>query len=332
MSPVRRALPGLLGLLLLAGCPERKSVIAKPDDAPPSEPSEVDVLGLCEAGCDKLTRCVPDLALDADAAPDDIAARLADECSSACTSFATPHPTVPGAALRLELARESSLALEGCLALDSCNAYWGCVSSDAVRPWLAAVAPVGERSCENLCSQASACAIAKVCESSDKERERERDKDRDATSSADPLCQTDGTRRDELEESCLLQCNATPSEGEARHELLGCLDHVSCGGMLECLDRWAETDYPHERGPMPGVSQTCDDFCTRAIECGAQAQGIELSSDEIAALREIMTSTWVECAVQCEKDMQRGEAQKQTFEQCTATSDCAGFLTCAAGA
>lgn len=326
MSPVRRALPGLLGLLLLAGCPERKSVIAKPDDAPASEASEVDVLGLCEAGCEKLTRCVPDLAIEGDAAPDEVAARLADECTPACSSFATPMPTAPGAALRLERARESALALEGCLALDSCNAYWGCVSSEAVRPWLAAVAPVGDRSCENLCSQASACAIAKVCESSDKDK----DKDRDAGKTPpDPICQTDGTRRDELEDSCLLQCNAAPADSQARDELLGCIDHVSCGGMLECLDRWAETDYRSDDGPTPGISQTCDDFCTRAIECGAQAQGIELSADEIAALREIMTSTWVECAVQCEKDLQRGEAQKQTFEQCTATSDCAAFSSCA---
>ena len=29
----------------------------------------------------------------------------------------------------------------------------------------------------------------------------------------DPVCQTDGTRRDDLEETCLLQCNAAPADG-----------------------------------------------------------------------------------------------------------------------
>jgi hypothetical protein len=140
---------------------------------------------------------------------------------------------------------------------------------------------------------------------------------------------TDDVRRDELEETCLLQCASTPDESQARRELIGCLDHVSCGGLLSCLDSWADTAYEPSGGPTPGISQTCDDFCTRAIDCGARAEGVELTPAELAGLREVMTSTWVECAVQCEKDLASGEAQQQAFEACTAAADCDTFVTCA---
>ncbi|MFV8749037.1 hypothetical protein ACNOYE_00640 [Nannocystaceae bacterium ST9] len=319
------------GLLLLAlitgvfagGCRERKPVVEQPDEAPLAEVIEIDALAVCEAGCERLTRCAPDLASEAGSSPDEVGARLASECSSACIGFAGQSPDSPGAAMRMELARDAAFALDDCLDLDSCNAFWGCVGSEDVRPWLAAVAPVGERTCENLCSQASACAIAKVCEEA-------AGKDGIKREVVDPeTCLADDVRRDELDETCLLQCASTPDESQARRELIGCLDHVSCGGLLGCLDSWAETAYEPGEGPTPGISPTCDAFCTRAIDCGARAEGVELTPDELARLREVMTSTWVECAVQCEKDLANGDAQRQTFEECTATPDCDTFSTCA---
>lgn len=307
--------------VLAGGCRERKPVVEQPDDHPTAEVVEIDAQAVCEAGCERLTRCAPDLAAEADSSPGEIAERLAKECSPACAGFVGQSPSSPGAALRLEQARDAAFALDDCLGLDSCNAFWGCVGTEEVRPWLAVVAPVGERTCENLCSQASACAIARVCEDVGKDSSK-----RDPTLEA--ACLADDVHRDELDETCLLQCASTPEESQARRELVGCLDHVSCGGMLTCLDGWAETAYEKDGGPTPGISQTCDDFCTRAIDCGAQAEGIELTPAEIAGLREVMTSTWVECAVQCEKDLAKGDAQ-QAFEQCTAAADCDAFAICA---
>lgn len=325
------SMPRPRGLLLLAlttgvlvgGCRDRNPVLAPPkDDATVSVVVEIDAIAVCEAGCERLTRCAPDLAADKGGATNELEARLARECSPACVGFAGASANGPGAALRLEIARDAAFALDDCLDLDSCNSFWGCVSTESARPWLAAVAPVGERTCENLCSQASACAIAKVCDDQSSKDVKREAKD-------DAACLADDARRSELEESCLLQCVSTPDESQARRELIGCLDHVSCGGLLGCLDSWADTAYERDGGPTPGISQTCDDFCTRAIDCGARSQGVELTPAELAGLREVMTSTWVECAVQCEKDLASGEAQQKAFEQCTAATDCETFSACA---
>ena len=88
----------------------------------------------------------------------------------------------------------------------------------------------------------------------------------------DPACLQDRALHDELEERCLLQCEATPEDSRARTELINCIDHGSCGGLLYCLDTWAETDYSDEPGPTPGISPSCDAFCTRAILCGAEEE------------------------------------------------------------
>ncbi len=43
-----------------------------------------------------------------------------------------------------------------------------------------------------------------------------------------------------------------------------------------------------------------------------------------------MTSTYVECAVQCERDLEAGgETVEAGFEQCTAVETCAEFDACA---
>jgi hypothetical protein len=44
----------------------------------------------------------------------------------------------------------------------------------------------------------------------------------------------------------------------------------------------------------------------------------------------VMTSTYVECAVQCGKDLDvGGEAAKASFEKCTAVESCTEFGVCA---
>ncbi len=322
----------LVTIALVAGCRERKPVVTQPDDdAPVATVVEIDALAMCNAGCERLTRCAPDLAAEAGSSPDEVVGRLASECSPACLSFASPSPTSPSAGLRLEHARDAAFALEDCLDLDSCNAFWGCVGTEDVRPWLAAVAPVGERTCANLCGQASSCAIAQVCDESNKDASK-RGPIGGLGVGDQSACVADDVLRDELDETCLLQCASTPDDSQARRELIGCLDHVSCGGLLSCLDSWADTAYESAGGPTPGISPTCDGFCTRAIDCGARAEGVELTPAELAQLREVMTSTWVECAVQCEKDLASGEAQQQVFETCTAAADCELFLTCAESA
>jgi hypothetical protein len=334
--PTRSAItPALaLALALVSGalvgaCRRQATVVEDPDDAPIEVTrEEVDPPAVCAAGCRRLERCVPELASGADGDPTIIAKRLAAECEGACSDFAD---------------RDSSLALRDCLELDSCEAYWGCVGTSTVRPWLAAVAPVGERTCANLCSQASACAIAKVCETEDKRprpgKPKPKPKPTPEGSQAgeggeeqlvDPVCMRDQALRDELEERCLLQCEATAEDSRARTELIGCIDHGSCGGLLHCLDTWTETDYSDEVGPTPGISPTCDSFCTRAILCGAEEEQVELEPEELDELKQTMTSTYVECAVQCGTDLETGgEAARAAFDACTAVETCEEFTTCA---
>ena len=316
--------------LAWAGCGKQDANSEQPEgttqvDAGP----EVDAPQVCLAGCRKLQQCVPELATPVDGDPSVIASRLGDACQPACAEFGNDR---------------AALAVRDCLDLSSCNAYWGCVGSEGARPWLASVAPVGERTCANLCGQASACAIAKLC-ADDSGETRRRGRGRASRTGApeaevdgdDPSlrpgavgeCSNERVRQAELEETCRLRCEATSPDGQARRELIGCIDHGSCGGLLRCIDGWAETDYGDagSDAPSPGISATCDGFCTRAIVCGAEAENIELEPGDLAELKEQMTSTWVECAVQCEKD-QVDDAARERFEACTAVDSCEDFASC----
>jgi hypothetical protein len=332
----RFAVHGLIGLVLcgstIGGCRRNPTEVAPPQDRPVVvEDETIDAPGVCAEGCTRLERCLPELASEVDGDPTIVADRLASECAGACGTFSDA---------------DSALALRDCLNLNSCDAYWGCVGTATVRPWLAAVAPVGERTCANLCSQASVCAIAKACEgdgSSKRPRpgkpkpEGKADSKADASGGeageeleADEVCAQDQARLDELEERCLLQCEATPDDSRARTELIGCIDHASCNGLLRCLDTWSQTDYAVVDGPTPGISETCDAFCTRAIVCGAEQESVELDPAELEELKQVMTSTYVECAVQCGKDLDvGGDAVRANFERCTAVATCTEFSTCA---
>lgn len=357
-GPARRgalsaALLLALGATLSAGACRRGGgeVSEEPDAAPVLDTSEtVDSQRVCQDGCRRLDRCAPELARgQVEGDPVLLASRIGDPeaCDASCSEFDDTRV---------------SLGLRDCLALSSCDAYWGCLSTELARPWLAAVAPPGERSCENLCSQASACAIAELCEdtrgeSSGRRRARTRDSDDDSLTppskasedeaaaaedapSPSPACQAETARQAELEESCRLKCEASPEGGRARFELLGCLDHGSCGGMLGCLDSWSRTDYsraalmteagtelPEGVDPGPGLDPVCDAFCTRALACGAAAEGLELEGEALTELKHALTSTYVECALSCAKD-QKSAAATKAFEACTAVESCEAFAVC----
>jgi|GEM_PF-2288534 len=301
-----------------------------PNEAPRIDAGEqVDAAAVCTAGCERLERCVPELAGDIDGDPAAVAERLAGECRPACGSFTNAR---------------SALAVRDCLSLSSCTAFWACVGAAPARPWLAAVAPVGERTCQNLCSQASACAVAKVCEAEagarkprpGKASRPSGDPDRDehesgsANEAVDGDCARDELLRSALDERCVLQCQTLAQDSRARFELIGCIDHGSCDGLLGCLDGWAATSYEQPSGPTPGISPTCDSFCTRAIVCGAADEQLELEPHELEQLKQTMTSTYVECAVQCAHDLETGgDAARDTFEACTAVETCELFSTCA---
>lgn len=315
---------------LLGGCRRNPTEVAPPQDQPIIvEDETIDTPAVCAEGCTRLERCIPELASEIDGDPTIIADRLASECAGACGTFGD---------------LDSAFALRDCLNLSSCDAYWGCVGTATVRPWLAAVAPVGERTCANLCSQASVCAIAQVCEVEEEaevaaKRPRPGKPNKGDVEAGgeggeeplvDPVCAQNQARQDELEERCVLQCEATPQESQARTELIGCIDHASCDGLMRCLDSWAQTDYAVVDGPTPGISETCDAFCTRAIVCGAEQESVELEPAELEELKQMMTSTYVECAVQCGKDLEiGGEAGKASFERCTAIESCTDFSVCA---
>jgi hypothetical protein len=329
--------PAVLTLALLMGvvggaCRKQANTAETPDQAPRVEFDEqLDAAAVCTAGCERLERCVPELAGDIDGDPSVVAERLAKACEPACQNFA---------------ARDSALAVRDCLNLNSCTAFWGCVGTAPARPWLAAVAPVGERTCANLCGQASACAIAKVCETDsgarrprpgkagkgDAELGDEADSSSSSETIVDPECMRDDVLRTELDEHCLLQCRALPVDSRARAEMIGCIDHVSCDGLLGCLDGWAETNYEDSAGPTPGISSSCDDFCTRAIVCGAADSDVELEPEQLDELKQTMTSTYIECAVQCEQDLEAGgESTRAAFDKCTAVDSCEQFAGCADG-
>jgi hypothetical protein len=333
-APSGSAITSALALLIWAlpgGCRRNPTEVEPPQDRPVVvEDETIDTPAVCAEGCTRLERCIPELASELDGDPAIVADRLASECAGACGTFGDV---------------DSTLALRDCLNLSSCDAYWGCVGTATVRPWLAAVAPVGERTCANLCSQASACAIAKVCEVEDEgegggKRPRpgkpnakadvEAGSEHDEEPLVDPVCAQDQARQDELEERCVLQCEATPQDSRARTELIGCVDHASCHGLLRCIDGWSQTDYSVVDGPTPGINETCDGFCTRAIVCGAEQESVELEPAELEELKQVMTSTYVECAVQCGKDLEiGGEAAKASFERCTAVASCTEFGVCA---
>lgn len=334
---------------LTIGACRRKATVVQPPDKQTLvvEDEKIDVPTVCMDGCTLLERCIPELATEIDGDPTLVAERLASECGAACDAFEDV---------------DAALALNDCLNL-GCDAYWGCVGTATVRPWLAAVAPVGERTCANLCSQASVCAIAKVCEveedgprrprpgkpKADGKADSKGDSKGDAKADAkadvkadaaasdggedmliDQACAQDQARLDELEEHCVLQCEATPVDSRARTELIGCIDHASCNGLLHCLDTWSQTDYADVDGPTPGISETCDAFCTRAIVCGAQQDNVELEPGELEELKQVMTSTYVECAVQCGKDLDvGGDSARASFERCTAVPSCTEFSVCA---
>jgi hypothetical protein len=332
-----------LGLALVCGsvlgaCRRNPTEVAPPQDRVEIvEDETVDAPAVCADGCTRLERCIPELASEVDGDPTIVADRLARECAGACGTFGD---------------LDSALALRDCLNLGSCDSYWGCVGTATVRPWLAAVAPVGERTCANLCSQASVCAIAKACEDEETGKRprpgkpkpdgkaetgqkpspgQKADIETHAEDGEEPVvdevCAQDQARLDELEERCLLQCEGTPEDSRARTELIGCVDHVSCNGLLRCLDTWSQTDYSVVDGPTPGISETCDAFCTRAIVCGAEQE--ELEPAELEELKQVMTSTYVECAVQCGKDLDvGGDATRASFERCTAVPSCTEFSTC----
>jgi hypothetical protein len=327
--------PAVLTLALLIGvvggaCRKQTTTAEPTDQTPRAEAEEqLDPVAVCTAGCERLERCVPELAGHIDDDPAVVAERLARECESACQGFAN---------------QDSASAVHDCLDLNSCTAFWGCVGTAPARPWLATVAPVGERTCENLCSQASTCAIAKVCETESSARKPRASKpgkadaelgdEADSGSPSDVVvdaeCMRDEVLHNELDEHCLLQCRALPEDSRARAELIGCIDHVSCDGLLGCLDGWAQTDYDDATGPTPGISPTCDSFCTRAIVCGAEDNNDELEPEELEELKQTMTSTYVECAVQCEQDLEaNGESARAAIDKCTAVDSCELFASCA---
>ena len=318
---------------VLGGACRKQNVVADaPTDAAPEPEAveQIDAPGVCTAACERLEQCVPELVAELDGTTSDPAVvreRLAGTCSSTCASYQDPR---------------SAHAVRDCTRLDSCTAFWGCVGTAEARPWLAAIAPVGERTCENLCSQASACAIAKVCETEGKAKRKPGKDGKDGADgktsdgktepsevTVDPACLRDEALRTELDERCLLQCRALPEDSRARTELIGCIDHVSCDGLLRCLDGWSATDYTDASGPTPGINPTCDSFCTRAIVCGAADSEVELDPEQLDELKQTMTSTYVECAVQCEKDLETGDAVRTKFDECTAVETCEQFAACA---
>lgn len=307
----------LVSGLAIGACRRKTTDVQPPEDQPiVVEDEAIHPPTVCMDGCVQLERCIPELATEIDGDPTIVAERLASECATACDSFADV---------------DAALALNDCSSL-GCDAYWGCVGTSAVRPWLAAVAPVGERTCANLCSQASVCAIAKVCEDEGEDAHKRPRKSGELVEepATDPACARDQARLGELEERCLLQCEATPVDSRARTELIGCIDHASCDGLLRCLDTWSQTDYAQVDGPTPGISETCDAFCTRAIVCGAEQQSVELDPSELEELKQLMTSTYVECAVQCGKDLDvNGDTARTNIERCTAAPSCTDFNACA---
>ena len=93
------------------------------------------------------------------------------------------------------------------------------------------------------------------------------------------------------------------------------------------MEAWADTSYAPEGLGLPGTSEACDRYCTRAIECAAEAEDVELDPDQLRAMKQTMTGTWVECAVRCEK--RRASEGERELGRCNATKTCDDYFACA---
>lgn len=181
--------------------------------------------------------------------------------------------------------------LADCVALDDCAAFYTCSTGEPTPVATASFEPAAN--CDGLCGRVLACRGAGEEESG------------------------------EIESDCQLRCAGADPEGEQRKALMSCLDQRTCGGFLGCVETW-RTGTDGGEGPPPGVSGTCDGLCTRAIQCGAEDEN--LSESELSELRDTMASTYMECAVQCEKDLHADN--RADYDECVAVDDCEAFQKC----
>jgi hypothetical protein len=186
-------------------------------------------------------------------------------------------------------AENDTARLSDCLALDSCAAFYSCSTGEPLPVEL-----TDRRDCESLCARETACR------------------------------QLGDAEHEEAESECLLGCeNAGAVKGEAG-ALLDCLSERTCGPLVTCTARWREGS--SSAGPLPpGISTTCHKLCRRAIECGAEYA--DLSDREASEMSEAMSSTYVECAVQCGKDL--SDESQPKFDACLAKEQCEDFQKCA---
>ncbi len=190
-----------------------------------------------------------------------------------------------------EPATAAQAASLDCLPLTDCTAYYTCAAG--LDPETA-VRAQGGAGCESLCARQAACGGG-----------------------------TDG------EAACLVACQST-DEGDPTHDgLLGCATSRGCEGLLACVGHWSDASSGAAADPehtaQPGISTTCQALCDRSITCGAEDQ--ELSESELAELRGSLTGMFVECAVQCEAERERGGADR--IDACVAKDTCEAFTKCA---
>lgn len=185
--------------------------------------------------------------------------------------------------------------VDDCTALDSCIAFYTCATGD---PPPLALSTITARTPAPTC--ASLCARERRC--------------RDQAQAT----------AEEAESACVLSCEAAAQAQSP----LPCGTRRTCGGLLGCVDGWRDSGYARERdAPPPGVSPVCDELCTRAIRCGAEASGEPLAEAELAELRDTMSSTYMECALQCGEDLRQDDGAR--FQKCLAKAECKAFEECA---
>ncbi len=249
-------------------------------------------------------------------------------CSNS-TGSATPDPTTtPCESACLGGTLEPSYDprhLAHCLDLEGCIEFSSCIDDQQrKRSWLGARSPSNksnpQHSCGQLCRRSAGCM------------QESAESDLDALSHS------------RLEDRCLTRCDSSEEHSRAHIDLLACIEHLDCDGLLGCLDDWAQTGggvqtrprvsrhSPASRAVDPGLDEACHQFCARAIECGAESEGLRKS--EVETLQEAMTGIYVECAVQC--GIQRKATKTSSddspdpFSVCAAKESCGDYDVCAA--
>jgi len=289
---------------------------------------------ICSRACKKASSC--SVLSGTLAATPETPAFSSLECTNSCSSSGASRSPILAAA-NDELHTQSIPILGDCLKLDECTAFWACASQSGSGSQLAFLQSDSTK-CVQLCERLDSCLSD--CNRADSDNEC----DHHASDSLDdPELRID---------QCMLECTGqndqvAANQLDAPRETSGieCLSIPRCDSFLDCVE--ANSGDASERVlsldtnfQIPGVAQVCIDICQSAESCKPK-NGI-LQGYSIADPVDASAEEWVECAVQCQQDLQLASQEdhhsqsgantdtkrESRMVECLASEDCSDFQRC----